>query len=39
LNVPIGTAIGAYSLWVMFHPETVELFESRLPPGRYPVHF
>src|SRR5438876_10871183 len=38
-NIPIGTAIGAYSLWVMFHPETVELFESRLPPGRYPVHF
>ena len=38
-NIPVGTAIGAYSLWVMFHPEVVELFESRVPPGRYPVHF
>jgi hypothetical protein len=38
-NIPVGTAIGAYSLWVMFHPETVELFESPVPPGRYPVHF
>ena len=39
LHVPVGTAIGAYSLWVMFHPETVELFESHVPPGRYPAHF
>jgi hypothetical protein len=38
-NIPIGTAIGAYSLWVMFHPETAALFEGQVPPGRYPVHF
>jgi hypothetical protein len=39
LHVPVGTAIGAYSLWVMFHPETAELFEARVSPGRYPTHF
>ncbi len=26
LNVPIGTAIGAYSLWVLVENRTVELF-------------
>lgn len=26
--VPVGTVVGVYSLWVMFHPETVALFES-----------
>ncbi len=25
-NVPIGTAIGVYSIWVLMQPETVELF-------------
>jgi hypothetical protein len=34
-SIPIGTAIGAYSLWVMFRPETVELFRN--PPGREPA--
>jgi hypothetical protein len=38
-NIPVGTAIGGYSLWVMFHPETAALFEARVPPGRYPAHF
>ena len=28
LNIPIGTAKGAYSLWVLMQPETIELFES-----------
>ena len=37
--IPIGTAIGGYSLWVMFHPETVALFGRRPPPERYPAHF
>ena len=26
LNFPIGTAIGVYGLWVLFQPETEELF-------------
>jgi hypothetical protein len=25
-NIPIGTAIGVYSIWVLMQPETVELF-------------
>lgn len=28
LNVPIGTAKGVYSIWVLMQPETIELFES-----------
>jgi len=28
LNVPVGTAKGIYSLWVLMQPETVELFEN-----------
>ncbi len=27
LNVPIGTAKGVYSIWVLMQPETIELFE------------
>jgi hypothetical protein len=27
-NVPIGTALGAYSIWVLLQPETVSLFEG-----------
>ena len=26
LNVPVGTAKGIYSLWVLMQPETIELF-------------
>lgn len=26
LNVPIGTAKGVYSIWVLMQPETIELF-------------
>ena len=26
LNIPIGTAIGAYSLWVLLNDETSKLF-------------
>jgi hypothetical protein len=37
--IPVGTALGAYSLWVMFHPETVALFEGGQAPGRYPTHY
>jgi hypothetical protein len=25
---PVGTALGVYSLWVLFHPEVVALFEG-----------
>jgi len=28
LNVPIGTAKGIYSIWVLMQPETIELFEN-----------
>jgi hypothetical protein len=28
LDFPIGTALGAYGLWVMLHRETVPLFEA-----------
>jgi len=38
-HFPLGTALGAYSIWVMLQPETVELFEGRNPSGRYPAHF
>ena len=32
LNVPIGTAKGIYSLWVLMQPETIELFENSNQP-------
>jgi hypothetical protein len=38
-HIPVGTALGVYSLWVMLNPETVELFEGGQPIGRYPSHF
>jgi hypothetical protein len=28
LNVPVGTAKGIYSLWVLMQPETIDLFEE-----------
>ena len=28
LNIPIGTAIGVYSLWALMKPEVLELFEE-----------
>jgi len=28
LNIPIGTAKGVYSIWVLLQPETIELFEE-----------
>ena len=28
LNVPVGTAKGIYSLWVLMQPETIDLFED-----------
>jgi hypothetical protein len=28
LNVPVGTAKGIYSLWVLMQAETIELFEA-----------
>ncbi len=29
LNIPIGTAKGIYSIWVLMQPETIELFEKQ----------
>ena len=31
MNVPLGTAVGVYSLWALVQEETVELFRS---PGK-----
>lgn len=28
LNIPIGTAKGVYSIWVLMQPESIELFET-----------
>jgi hypothetical protein len=28
LNVPVGTAKGIYSIWVLMQPETIELFDG-----------
>lgn len=32
-NIPIGTAIGAYSIWALVQPESVELFKSHENQG------
>ncbi|MEZ4831593.1 MAG: hypothetical protein R2873_06235 [Caldilineaceae bacterium] len=34
-NLPIGTALGIYSLWVLFKTEAVEYFVGE-PGGRHP---
>ena len=39
LLVPLGTIFGGYSIWVMLHPETVELFKADGGVRRYPSHF
>jgi len=31
INIPIGTLIGGYSIWVLVQPETVRLFNPILP--------
>lgn len=31
LEFPLGTALGIYSLWVLFHGETLLIFEGRGP--------
>jgi hypothetical protein len=32
INIPIGTAIGAYSIWVLVQKETILLFNPIVPP-------
>ena len=34
LSVPFGTALGIYGLWVLFKPETENLFRSSAPIRR-----
>ena len=34
LEVPLGTALGIYGLWVLFNQETVKLFTATAPPKR-----
>ncbi len=29
LNIPIGTALGVYSIWALVQPETIELFKTQ----------
>jgi hypothetical protein len=31
-NIPIGTALGIYTLWVLFKDETTQLFSARPRP-------
>ena len=31
INIPFGTALGVYGLWVMFKDETVSLIKARTP--------
>ena len=31
MNIPIGTAIGAYSIWVLVQKETIRIFNPILP--------
>lgn len=35
LNIPIGTAIGAYSIWVLVQKETILLFNPIVPPVQH----
>jgi hypothetical protein len=32
LNIPVGTAIGAYTIWVLLQDETIDMFESGARP-------
>ena len=32
VNIPLGTALGIYSIWVLVHDETVELFTAGSSP-------
>lgn len=34
LNIPVGTALGIYGLWVMLSDETIRLFAPNAPPIR-----
>lgn len=29
INIPVGTALGAYSIWVLTHEETTAMFQRR----------
>jgi len=37
LHVPFGTALGIYSMIVLFNPETVRLFQGGTPPPAPPA--
>lgn len=38
MNIPIGTAVGIYSIWVLVQEETTALFKKQ-PPMDQPVSF
>lgn len=29
VNIPVGTAVGAYSIWVLVQPEVIEMFKPK----------
>lgn len=29
VNIPVGTALGAYSIWALVQPETIDLFKKK----------
>jgi hypothetical protein len=37
MNIPIGTVVGAYSIWALVQPETVKLFDARRQPTLQPL--
>jgi hypothetical protein len=36
-HIPFGTALGVYSMIILFHPETVRMFHGVTPPPAPPV--
>jgi hypothetical protein len=37
INIPIGTAVGAYGLWVLLNKETERLFDTAPPTAVTPT--
>ena len=37
LNVPLGTALGIYTIWALIQPETIELFSHKQDKWSAPI--
>jgi hypothetical protein len=37
VDIPIGTALGAYSLWVLMRDEAMPMFNPQTPPPSIPA--